>query len=80
MDSRDSGEDGRGVSKELRMEDEGERLKGWKTGRMEDWKDGRIKLGRVEGDIHFIRSAREKGVGDMVVPMANFIERCSEVS
>ena len=52
MGCRDGTEDGKGVSKELRL----------------------------EGDIHFIRNAREKEIANMVPAMVNFIERYTEVS
>ena len=42
------------------------------------WEGG--KGGRLEGDIHFIRNAREKEIANMVPAMVNFIERYTEVS
>ena len=38
------------------------------------------KGGRLEGDMGFICNVGEKGVADMVVAVASFIERCLEVS
>ena len=65
MGCGNSAENGKGVSKELRVEG------GY-------WEGG--KGGRLEGDIHFIRNAREKEIANMVPAMVNFIERYTEVS
>ena len=85
MGRRNSREDGRGVSKRLRLEGrkegrlEGERGRGgdWKGGRLEEDGYGDLPL---RCDIHFICNVPEKEVADMVPAMVSFIERCTEVS
>ena len=74
MGCGDRTENGKGVWKELRGE-------GWKKGRLEGEtrKEGG-KGGRLEGDMGFICNVGEKGVADMVVAVASFIERCLEIS
>ena len=63
MDSGDSGEDGRGVSKELKVE---------------DWKVGRRGIQRLVPVTRtdFIFNICEKELADIVMPMVNFIESC----
>ncbi len=64
MGCGDRTENGKGVWKELRGE-------GWKKGRLE---------GEEKGGASTVWYTDEKGVADMVVAVASFIERCLEIS
>ena len=64
MGCGDRTENGKGVWKELRGE-------GWKKGRLEE---------EEKGGASTVWYTGEKGVADMVVAVASFIERCLEIS
>lgn len=62
-----SAEDGRGISKELRRED---------NGRLENWKGvGRQGFAPIRV-LTFILTHVKKKLAKTVMPMVNFIERC----